>query len=84
VVRVDVQVTFRFYVQVEAAVPAERIEHVVKEADAGADTCAPCAVEHDRHAHTRLLRLAPDLSDPAGRRYVERLLPVACCLLPVA
>jgi hypothetical protein len=45
VVLVDVEVARGVQRQVEAAVPREQLEHVVEEADAGADVVAALAVE---------------------------------------
>jgi hypothetical protein len=68
VVGIDVQVTFDLHREVEEAVLAEGGEHVVVEADAGADVGASGAVEIDLDQHLRLVR-AP--LDAAGSRHCE-------------
>ena len=45
VVLIDVEIARRLQRQVEAAVPREQLEHVVEEADAGADVVAALAVD---------------------------------------
>ena len=55
VVLIDVQVALGLQRQVEAAVPREQLQHVVEEADAGADVVAALAVDRQRAADVGLL-----------------------------
>ena len=57
VVLIDVEVAGRVQRQVEAAVPREQLEHVIEEADAGADVVAALAVDDQPSADLRLGRL---------------------------
>src|SRR5438094_115090 len=49
-----------------SVIPAELLQHVVEEPDAGGDLRHTRAVEVDRHADGRLLRRALDLAGAAG------------------
>ena len=70
VVGVDVGVALGLDGQVDQRVPAERVEHVVVEADAGGDVGAAGAVEVDLDEDLRLLGLP-----------LDRARSCSCCLL---
>src|SRR5205823_2059146 len=64
VVRVDVGVALRAHREIERAVLAQRVEHVVVEPDAGGDVGGAGTVEIDLNDDLRLLRDPLDPADP--------------------
>ena len=58
VVLIDVEVARGVQRQVEAAMPGEQLEHVVEEADAGANVVAALSVDRQRARDLRFRRLA--------------------------
>ncbi len=66
VVVVDVGVALGLNLQVDQAVAADLVEHVVKERHAGAHRAGPAAIEAEGHPHVGFTRDAVDRSD-AGR-----------------
>mgnify|MGYP002714641315 CR=1 FL=1 len=66
VVPLDLDVTLRLDRQVEAAVLAEGVEHVIEERDAGRDVRHAGAVEIQRNADLRFRSIAGDLCNTHG------------------
>src|SRR5690606_33664323 len=67
VVRVDVDVALRFDPQIETAVHAEGVQHVIVERDAGGHLHLSAAVQVEFDPDGRLLGGAFDLADAAHR-----------------
>src|SRR4051812_28618058 len=86
---IDVEVPLDLQRQIEGAVPGEELEHVIEEADAGADVVTPASFDRQLQADRRFARVAFDqraahtTSSKAGiRRSVSATRPAVMRMQP--
>ena len=80
---IDVEIAGRGESQIERAVPGDQFEHVIEEANAGADPVPAVAVEIDRHRDTRLGRAPVNYTAPHNTSSMLCTRRRVCSTMPV-